>query len=60
MEITPADNLGTWIEVDVWTGRPVTEIVPVDNLGTWIEITFADPGGWSLGSLAFGGGSGWH
>ncbi len=59
MEISPVESAGTWLEVDLWTGHPVHEISPVESAGTWLEIPFADPGGWSIGTLRFGGGGGW-
>ena len=50
-------------------GRSV-ESVSVENVGVpvvspprrgrWVQVALPSPSGWSIGTLRFGGGAGWH
>jgi len=50
--ITPTPTVGTWLELDLWTGGLNS---PPDLLGTWLELNLwrFGPTGWHAGRIAW-------
>ena len=57
-EIIPLPSGGTAIIAGEWARNPIAEIIPLPSGGT--AIIYGPDAGWSVGSLVFGAGSGWH
>ena len=59
-EITPLPTGGFVVLFDEWVPPTIDEITPLPSGG--FVVLFEDPSthGWSLSTLRFGGGAGWH